>query len=153
MGDAVAALDADVLVRIGVEQRHDELPSVATVDEAGRVHDRKAVARREPAAGDDETGMSGRDGHGNSGRDKATTATGGDDDGGTGHEVKACVTRTGVGGQREIGVEARDGDEQRAGFGIGSWVASARAHASPMVGGDTPASLPVWKPGVPAAPG
>ena len=51
LGDAVARLDLEGLVAVGVEQQHADLAAVAGVDQAGRVDERDPVATARPERG------------------------------------------------------------------------------------------------------
>ena len=51
LGDPHSRLDDERLARVGVEEDHAQLAAVAGVDEAGRVHDRDPVLRRQAERG------------------------------------------------------------------------------------------------------
>jgi len=109
LGDAVAAVHLIGIARIGVHQDHLELVAVAGVDEAGGVQHGHPVAKGQSAAGQDEAGMPGGDGHSNTCRHEGTTAAGVEQDVDAGHEIETGVALARVCRQGQLGIEADDG--------------------------------------------
>ena len=107
LGDAGAGGDLKCVLAVGVEEQHTDLAAVARVDEAGRIDDRDAVAGRQARAGQDQTGLSRRDLHGDARGHRRPLAR-------CQHgilqrvEVEAGVAVVGSGGEPRALVQARD---------------------------------------------
>jgi hypothetical protein len=95
LGDAHSGLDDEVVVRIGIEEHDADLPAVAGVDEAGRVHDPDAVARSEAGTRLHESGVPLGDLDGDPGRHNRTT-TWSEADALAGDEIDPGVTWIGL---------------------------------------------------------
>ena len=108
--DALAPLDEEILVGVGVDQQHLELAAIAGIDETGRVETGHAVLECQPTAGLDEAGVALGDRDRGTGGDEGTATAVGQQHIVAGDEVGAGITWSGVGGQRQIGIEAKQWD-------------------------------------------
>src|SRR5438309_7157935 len=106
LGHPVAAADDVVGGRVGVDQGDPELAPIAGVHQSGRVDHSDPVADGQPAAGQDEAGVTVGNGHGHARPDDGPPPACGEDDVVPGDKVGASIAGPGVHRQRQRGVEA-----------------------------------------------
>ena len=114
LGDAVAALDAEGRVQIGVQQRDHDLAAVPGVHRARRVEDGDAVLGGKSRARMDQAHPADGHGDGQPGADQGA-GTGIEHGIGAGAQVQPRVAGLGIARQRQIGVQPAHLHPQRGG--------------------------------------
>ena len=106
LGNPIPALDNEWLRRIGVEERHHDLPAVAAVDKPGSIDHGHPVTGGDPAAGQHEPGKSNRQSQGEPDRDYRSATGRSEHTRLPGPEVYAGISRQRLVRWGEIPVEA-----------------------------------------------
>src|SRR5687768_4469966 len=113
--DPHAGLDHERLARIGVQEVDEQLAAIPGVDEAGRVHDRDPVLRRETGARLDVAGVALRDRDREPCRDQGALPRRELDPLARG-EVDACITRVRPARHLRVGPETPDRELDHTAF-------------------------------------